>query len=886
MEVQVSTNLELNPITEAALTWAAAGCSVIPVRADKTKKPLIDTWREYTGAPAARDRVAAWFTSMPTAAVAVICGKASGNLEMLELEGRATTSWHLDKIMDACIRRGVDHLFESLLQDGYAEWTPSGGLHMLYRINDHPVPGNQKVARRPATEQELYEEHLAKGTPIDQLNKIKVLSETRGEGGYVVVAPSAGHVYGPNDSWSTCAGRIGDIPTTISWAAREALIGAIHEALDEMPEPVAPTPRPSPASLLSARTDRPGDDFNNRAQWHDILYPQGWQVHHTSGHTTYWTRPGKETRDGYSATTGRAADGDRLYVFTSSTEFEPETPYNKFAAYALLEHHGDFAAAARALGKLGYGNPGPSNDPRMDPAASMGTLRHPDPAPPAAQVPATRDTSAGQLVPKATNTQIATTPVNPGWPVPRYPANMFDIGAGELDLLHVARGYAHIHEDLFKWAGDTNKWWYFTGKVWKRDHADRHNDAGVRFIEAMRDQAQAAGNEGQMKFARKLANNQTLKLGHQARSDHRIATTSDQFDSQGNCVAVDNGTYCLDTHSFTPTHDPKQLITKMLPVAYDKDATAPRWNKFLQDVLPDDEMRRFVQKAIGFTLHGSARERALFLLHGLSGTGKSQFIRAMELLFADHAETASAQTFSAASKSATITNDLNDLRGKRFVALSELDQDQTLNESLIKRLTGGDTAKSRGLYQENSQWRVTFTLWMATNHLPRLSSDDNAVWRRVKPIVFPVVQEDTEHGEIKSIAEAIFNDEAAGILNWALDGVRMYQDEGLGDPPQLVAAVAAYRRDVDTVAQFTEEAIEDNSLTCGEGAGITVRILHGMYSSWCQRNNIRALGERRFNARMESLGYARKKTAVGFTWQGIGTGGNGMLGTMSMSWRQ
>ncbi|WP_227469343.1 hypothetical protein, partial [Actinomyces sp. HMSC065F12] len=82
--------------------------------------------------------------------------------------------------------------------------------------------------------------------------------------------------------------------------------------------------------------DRPGDHYENTTTWNNILTPHGWTPVFTQGNTTYWRRPGKKT--GISATTGHNTDRNRLYVFTTSTEFLPETPYTKFAAYALLNH--------------------------------------------------------------------------------------------------------------------------------------------------------------------------------------------------------------------------------------------------------------------------------------------------------------------------------------------------------------------------------------------------------------------------------------------------------------------------------------------------------------------------------------------------------------------
>ena len=110
----------------------------------------------------------------------------------------------------------------------------------------------------------------------------------------------------------------------------------------------------------TATGDRPGDHFNARVGWSDILSPHGWQLFRTAGGTTYWSRPGKKPV-GVSASTGfckGAGGNDLMYLFsTSAAPFEAETSYSKFAVYAFLNHHGDFRAATRALGQAGYGKP-------------------------------------------------------------------------------------------------------------------------------------------------------------------------------------------------------------------------------------------------------------------------------------------------------------------------------------------------------------------------------------------------------------------------------------------------------------------------------------------------------------------------------------------------
>jgi putative DNA primase/helicase len=856
-----SSDIQLQ-VLAAARHWHAAGCSVWPPMQDGTKRPMGKEWKPFMRERAPLDQVELMIYGNSCTGIGLICGAVSGNLEMLELEAEATNSASIDAILSEAQARGVDWLWDLLTQNGYAEWTPSGGLHLLYRVDGEVVPGNTKIARRPATEQEL------KANPQD---KIKTLSETRGEGGYVVVAPSGGTVHPSGESWSLLSGKAGHVPT-ISWKDRCALHEAIKEALDQMP-PVEEFVRPAtPRNTLPLDGSRPGDDFMQRGTWEEILEPHGWRVHHRTISETFWTRPGKKRLDGWSASTGLMGTGldDRLYVWSSSTVFQPERPYNKFAAYTLLEHNGDFSAATRALAARGYGSRDTVTP--VPQAVAAQRLLHP--------------TTSSEVTVPAANTPVA---VKTWKEVQMAPAlfRMFPYttrGVGDM--------FAEAYHQVLRYQPEGKRWWFYDGKVWKQDGRDRHDSACLKLLTAMRDEAErrAANGEDYADELRKLVNRMENASAPAAsrwgRVDPRLAVEAADFDSTPDVVAVGNGMLNLTTRELVP-HDPSFLSTKMLGADFDDGARAPRWEQFLEEALPDPVMRDYTQRAIGHAILGRAERRALFLLHGPSGSGKSQFMRVMELLFGEFGETAAASTFSASSRGASLTNDLNDLKGKRFVGLSELDEDEQFNESLLKRLTGGDTAKSRGLFQENSRWRVQFSLWMATNYLPRLKSDDNALWKRVKPIHFPNVVSESGRAEIVDLAEKIFKEEAAGVLNWVLDGVTLYLERGLDDPEQVSAAVNTYRSEVDEVTQFVNESITDGTLVRGEDEKVRVRQLHGIYAEWCRRNNIRHwLGERRFSRRMEAIGFKRKVVTEGTVFVGVTCGSFGMLGTMNVPLRQ
>jgi AAA domain/Bifunctional DNA primase/polymerase, N-terminal len=318
----------MSEILQAALDFYDAGVSVVPASMNGTKAP-ITSWKQYQVTRADRQQLQAWFSGNATG-IGIITGAVSGNLEMLELEGRAVNGGLLDEAKEIAFNSGLGELWE-VISNGYVEFTPSGGLHWLYRIADEPVPGNTKLARRPG-----------------ENDTVEVLAETRGEGGFVVTSPSFGSVHPSGQPWVLIKGSPALIPM-LSMEERNALHD-IFRALDSMPHKEQVVQNLS-QNVANATGEKPGDDFNERGKWEDILI--NWKKVFTSNGVTYWRRPNKS--EGISATTGRN-DGDNLYVFTTSTSFEAEKPYSKFAAFAHLNHGDDFSAAAKALRAMGYGS--------------------------------------------------------------------------------------------------------------------------------------------------------------------------------------------------------------------------------------------------------------------------------------------------------------------------------------------------------------------------------------------------------------------------------------------------------------------------------------------------------------------------------------------------
>lgn len=329
------SDLEPQADTAAQSAWAAwnAGCCPIPVRDDGSKKPPFD-WEQFNKRRPTEAEMRAWFG--PHRAAGVVCGPVSGGLVMIEMEGPDYVNGLWGRFRAAAVEALGEDRWREIT--AVVEMSPSGGPHLMIRCTETTV-GNLKLARRrtgPKT--------------------VETIMETRGRGGYTVIAGSVGHESGR--PWTTAQGTWADIPTVTAEELHAILDAA--RTLDEMPPP--------PIRLNTTTPERPRlrgdsvfdavvDDFNRRTSWDDVLSGV-FEYAYERGQVTYWHRIGSTAEHG--ATTN-ATGRDTLIVFTSSTLFEhwegtgPAPSYDRFGAYAVLEHDDDRTAAMRALRDRGYG---------------------------------------------------------------------------------------------------------------------------------------------------------------------------------------------------------------------------------------------------------------------------------------------------------------------------------------------------------------------------------------------------------------------------------------------------------------------------------------------------------------------------------------------------
>lgn len=321
-----TTSEQSNEVNAAhfALQYLEAGLSVIPVRLDKA--PAVSAWAGFNTQLPTTQHISQWYSSN-TYGIGIICGGISGNLECLDIDEK----YNIDPIpLFDQLTSLVDLQAPGLISRLVHETSINGGHHLVYRCKT--IEGSRKLARRPATEQELL------ANPED---KSRVLLETRGTGGYFVSYPSPGY--------KLLAGSMTVIPE-ITEAERKNLLEcamALNQLNEDEPV-VTGYPAKRRVSIV-----RPGDDYNLRGDIGKVLYEEGWKLVYTRDGVQHWRRPGK--KEGISATFNRAPG--KFYVFSSScSPLAPNTWYSAFALLALLKYNGDFEGAASDLAEQGFGD--------------------------------------------------------------------------------------------------------------------------------------------------------------------------------------------------------------------------------------------------------------------------------------------------------------------------------------------------------------------------------------------------------------------------------------------------------------------------------------------------------------------------------------------------
>lgn len=348
-----------------------------------------------------------------------------------------------------------------------------------------------------------------------------------------------------------------------------------------------------------------------------------------------------------------------------------------------------------------------------------------------------------------------------------------------------------------------------------------------------------------------------------ARYEPSIPVTMAELDRDPWMLNVENGTLDLRTGELRPHHH-DDLITRLVPASYDSLAECPVWLTFLDRIMDGSaEKITFLQRAIGYSLTGSTKERLFFLLHGGGKNGKTKFLQTISKLLNDYGSRIDTDSLMEA-KNRGIPNDIARLKGARFVFASEGEEGKRLAEAKVKELSGGDTITARFMRGEWFDFDPEFKLWLGTNHRPNVRGNDKAIWDRIKLIPFTVRIPDEEQD--KDLLEKLVA-ELPGVLAWAVEGCLDWQREGLTEPDDVRFANAQYRSEEDVIGNFLDDKCE-----IGNDLQVTKKAMYAAYKTWCEDNGERTVSQKKFSGLLKdhaTVDEARMGRDMTHHWIGI-----------------
>lgn len=442
-------------------------------------------------------------------------------------------------------------------------------------------------------------------------------------------------------------------------------------------------------------------------------------------------------------------------------------------------------------------------------------------------------------------------------------------------------------------------WFGWTGKFWSLDEGPMHaQKCAHRTTDAMRKEALAKlafrnlPTETPVEFRDRVKKffGFAVQAGNSVRLNAMVREAAPylkcythDLDTHEYLLNVENGVLDLASkpkagdENMDPVklkkHNRKHHLTKLVPVEYKPEAEAPHFMKFLNDVQPDPEIQLFLQRFFGYCLTGSIKEQVIVMFYGGGANGKSTLMNVMNKILGDYAMNLpfASLLHDDRKRGSEASPDLARLPGARFVTAAEPDVGSKFSESVLKQLTGGEKMAVRHLNRDFFEFTPQFKLCLAFNNKPQIRGQDDGIWRRV--CLVPFNQQFVSKEKLKDnpkakprvdgLEDALW-EEASGILNWILDGYRMWREGGLQIPDQVREATGAYRQESNPVGDFIRTMLktqQQKSLRASE--------LYKVYTLWCKANAQRAWSQSAFGRQLEPLGLKKERIGGYVYYSGV-----------------
>lgn len=451
------------------------------------------------------------------------------------------------------------------------------------------------------------------------------------------------------------------------------------------------------------------------------------------------------------------------------------------------------------------------------------------------------------------------------------PADYTDLGQADV--------FVDIYGSKVRYSKETGFLWY-DGKVWKDNPlkvqayaqeltARQLKDALSKLSAAQSSNADKETRKAQIEKAESY-----LKYVRNRRSSKSIYSTLTEIQPK---LAVDPKELDADPYILnTPAgavdlrtgklheHSPWHYCTKITGVSPD-NTNIEMWYDFLKRVTVNDkELENYLQEVAGMSVIGMVLKECMVVAHGSGGNGKSTLFNVESKVLGDYSGMLSAEALTVNCKK-NKSPEKAELRGKRLVIASELEEGLRLDTAMVKQLCSTDQILAEPKYLKPFHFTPSHTLVLFTNHLPRVGSTDKGTWDRLIIVPFLASFRGMK-GEVKNYADYLFRNCGGAVLSWMIEGAKKFieNDCELHTPDAVNRASAEYLAENDWLNQFIEAKCDVNPeyiALSGE--------LYDEYREWCgqTKNYIHHVSD--FRAALIAAGYVAQRTHSGRVIKGL-----------------
>ncbi|MFV9631737.1 MAG: phage/plasmid primase, P4 family [Methanosarcinales archaeon] len=430
----------------------------------------------------------------------------------------------------------------------------------------------------------------------------------------------------------------------------------------------------------------------------------------------------------------------------------------------------------------------------------------------------------------------------------------------------------------------SKKWLCWDGRIWSEDNTGNIFRLAKKNVKSMHEYADSlpdgdTENDNGAEIKKKsdikskwkkfaLLNGSTAKLKavvENLQSENGVHVDMENMDLNKWILPVQNGTIDLKTGKLYESHR-GDMCTKMIKLDYDVSANCPRWLKFINEILPDEDTQRYVKECLGSCLTGDTSEENMFIMYGIGSNGKSVLMDTVALLLGDFAVNIKASTLLTSNNiQSTPDNEIARLRGARLVTASEPKKGISLSDDVIKTITNSKAKiTARLLYQEPFDFYPTHKTFFSSNHKPTVSDHSRGVWRRLRLIPFVTSIEDKDQD--LNLGDSLVK-ELPGLLNWLVEGCLSWQRAGrLIMSSEVKRETDEYRADMDRLTEFlgiftTKGRYEDK---------VKNMWLRNSYNVWADSMGFKPMNDKTFSASMSERDFKKVKSNNGYIhWRGL-----------------